>query len=526
MITKISKIFILFFFLTSVHSIEFKILHTNDLHSYVIGQPDKGIGHYSRITTLVNKLRTKNTLLLDAGDFYSGTIYHWLAPVKGLLFPEWEFFTHNNYDAVTLGNHEFDAKDKGLEIMFQKMKEQQSKVPIVVTNSKNKEMNFVKSMTKIFKKGSELIKVGVVGAIGPDACLVSRNNRKKYQFYGQEEGQTHWESLTNVLQTEIDKLKSSEVDVIILLVHGGGSEDVEYVKRLKGLNVIIAGHTHEIYFKKINDVYVSQAGSYGNKLGEMVFDYNVKNKKLELKNKSHHTINNEIELDKQFQQRVETYNNQLKDYAKKIGLNLNEEYPRRIEGKFKKFDPKFHKFFANSMYKAIKSEDAEVDLYFTVKGLIRNGIDLSTNYTLSDIFKVVPLGFHDDFKPGDKVVTFYLKRSELGLIKDFLSLYAKKNHKFSPVFSPNISFEKRWWGIPLINNYRVSKSDGSLKKEYVKFATNKYISKYLQFVSQKTFGIFNLYLRDKNGNVVKKASELTFPEYRYFSNYLKRVPSS
>ncbi|MCP4914001.1 MAG: hypothetical protein GY909_12895 [Oligoflexia bacterium] len=525
MIKLISILSIFFLFLTTTYSLEFKILHTNDLHSYVIGQPDKGIGHYSRLTTLINKLRTKNTLVLDAGDFYSGTIYHWLAPVEDLSFPEWEFFTHNNYDAVTLGNHEFDAKDKGLEVMFQKMKKQESKVPIVLTNSKIKDPHFIKSITKTFHHERERVTVGVIGAIGPDACLVSRNNRIKYQFYGQEEGQTHWGSLTKVLQEEVNKLKRNNVDIIVLLVHGGGAEDVEYVKRLKGLNIIIAGHTHEVYFKKVNNVYVSQAGSYGNKLGELVFDY-TKDKQLILKNKEHYSVNQAVKLDKKFQARVSKYNQELNNYAKSLGLNLSERYPKRIEGKFQKFDPKFHLFFASSMYKSIKKEDPEIDLYFTVKGLIRNGIDLGSDYTLSDIFKVVPLGFHDNFRPGDKVVTFYLKRSELGLIKDFLTLYAKKNHKFSPIFSPNISFKKRWWGIPLVNNYDVSKNDGSLDKEYVKFATNKYISKYLQFVSQKTYGIFNLYLRDENGEIVKKAIELKFPEYRYFSNYLKRDPSS
>ena len=93
------------------------ILHTNDVHSHIdpFG-PNEGRnsnrGGIARRAVLVNQIRNqnKNTLLLDAGDIFQGTPY--FNYYGGEL--EFKLMSMLKYDAVTIGNHDFDNGIDGL----------------------------------------------------------------------------------------------------------------------------------------------------------------------------------------------------------------------------------------------------------------------------------------------------------------------------------------------------------------------------------------------------------------------------
>ena len=93
------------------------ILHTNDVHSHIdpFG-PNEGRnsnrGGIARRAVLVNQIRNqnKNTLLLDAGDIFQGTPY--FNYYGGEL--EFKLMSLLKYDAVTIGNHDFDNGIDGL----------------------------------------------------------------------------------------------------------------------------------------------------------------------------------------------------------------------------------------------------------------------------------------------------------------------------------------------------------------------------------------------------------------------------
>ena len=93
------------------------ILHTNDTHSQITPQvtgEGKGLGGYERREAYINQVRkehkSKNVLLLDGGDFSQGSPYFSL--FKGDV--EIELMNALGYDAVCLGNHEFDNGQKEL----------------------------------------------------------------------------------------------------------------------------------------------------------------------------------------------------------------------------------------------------------------------------------------------------------------------------------------------------------------------------------------------------------------------------
>ena len=115
---------------------------------------------------------------------------------------------------------------------------------------------------------------GFLGALGPDGCDVSLGNRNRLSFVGYDDKnrKEKWSELVNLLSQESLRLKKKGAELIILLLHGGGEEDERLAKKVPHLDVILAGHTHEKYFKKVNDVLISQAGSYGRFLGELSFE--------------------------------------------------------------------------------------------------------------------------------------------------------------------------------------------------------------------------------------------------------------
>ncbi|MBA2339556.1 MAG: metallophosphatase, partial [Pyrinomonadaceae bacterium] len=97
------------------------ILHTNDTHSQIDPLPandrNAGKGGVARRATLVKRVRkeNRNTLLIDAGDAFQGTPYFNL--YRGEV--EFKAMTAIGYDAMTLGNHDFD---NGVDALASAMK--------------------------------------------------------------------------------------------------------------------------------------------------------------------------------------------------------------------------------------------------------------------------------------------------------------------------------------------------------------------------------------------------------------------
>ncbi len=89
------------------------VMFTHDLHSHldpfetVIDGESVSAGGLARINTLMKEQREKNpdTLLVDGGDFSMGTLYQTLYETDA---PELRMLGYMGYDAVTIGNHEFD----------------------------------------------------------------------------------------------------------------------------------------------------------------------------------------------------------------------------------------------------------------------------------------------------------------------------------------------------------------------------------------------------------------------------------
>lgn len=219
------------------------LLHTNDVHARVeetsknsgtCGESGECFAGVARRATMVKRIRNaeKNVLLLDAGDQFQGTV--WFNFYKGAEAAH--FMNKLHYDAMVFGNHEFDNGLDGLMKPFL----QQIQCPIVSANIKTDKTlapTFGKYYQpyKILNVSSE--RVGVVGYTSRETPALSKPG-PHLQF----------EDEVKALQLEVDKLQTLGVNKIIALGHSGFTVDKEIAKKVRGVDVVIGGHTNTFLY--------------------------------------------------------------------------------------------------------------------------------------------------------------------------------------------------------------------------------------------------------------------------------------
>lgn len=263
------------------------ILHTNDMHSRIEPFPDDGgifanMGGMARRASLISKIRSQesNVLLLDAGDIFQGTPYFNF--YGGEL--EFKLMSKMNYDAATLGNHDFD---NGLEGLLEQLPNASfsfvsSNYDFTQTILKNKFLPY-----NIFRKNG--IKVGVFGLGIELEGLVARDNY----------GQTKYLDPVEISKTMIQELNNKKCDLIICLSHLGYSyksdriDDRKLAEQVSGIDLIIGGHTHtfldnpeEVVNAEGHKTLINQVGWSGLKLGKVDFEFSTKNEITYVNSKS------------------------------------------------------------------------------------------------------------------------------------------------------------------------------------------------------------------------------------------------
>ena len=258
------------------------VLHTNDVHSRIDpfpmdGGSNQGLGGVAARAEIIEKIRREeeHVLLLDAGDIFQGTPYFNI--YKGE--PEIKAMSAMQYDATTIGNHDFDA---GLENLALQLTNHAS-FPMLVSNYDfaGTPMEHTYLPYKIFKKGK--IKVGVFGVGIELAGLVSENLTAGTKYL---DPLVKGNEMAHLLKKEKD------CDLVICLSHLGNTysgnkvSDKQLATDSENIDLIIGGHTHtflpapNVYKnKKGNDVLVNQVGWAGINLGRLDFNFSKYSKK-------------------------------------------------------------------------------------------------------------------------------------------------------------------------------------------------------------------------------------------------------
>jgi len=252
------------------------ILHTNDFHDRYepISQYDgpcsaedntagECFGGSARLVTALAEARARsnNTILVDGGDQFQGTLFY--TYYKGVMTAE--FMNRLGYDAMTVGNHEFDDGPEVLAGFVDAVE-----FPVLMSNADiSMEPTLKEKIAKstVIEKGGE--KIGLIGLTPVDTPEIASPG--KNIIFTEPAG---------AVQAEVDKLTAEGVTKIIVLSHSGYLVDQKVAAETTGVDVIVGGHDNTYlsntaenavgpYPTMVGDTAIVQAYAYGKFLGEL-----------------------------------------------------------------------------------------------------------------------------------------------------------------------------------------------------------------------------------------------------------------
>ncbi|MBX2880151.1 MAG: 5'-nucleotidase/apyrase family protein [Granulosicoccus sp.] len=252
------------------------ILHTNDYHARFepISKYDSGcsaednaegkcFGGSGRLVTAIAqaRARTNNSILVDGGDQFQGTLYY--TYYKGKVAAE--MMNKLEYDAMTVGNHEFDDGPEVLRGFMDAVS-----FPVLMSNAdvtREKLLADVLKKSTIIERGGE--KLGLIGLTPQDTAELASPGKN-----------ITFSDPVAAVQAEVDSLTAAGVNKIIVLSHSGYGVDQRVAAGVEGVDVIVGGHSNTLlsnlqerssgpYPTMVGNTAIVQAYAYGKFLGEL-----------------------------------------------------------------------------------------------------------------------------------------------------------------------------------------------------------------------------------------------------------------
>ncbi|HEX6717857.1 MAG TPA: bifunctional UDP-sugar hydrolase/5'-nucleotidase [Pyrinomonadaceae bacterium] len=258
--------------------VQITILGTTDLHGnidpidYYTNKPENR--GFAKIATLIKRIRKEqpNLLLIDSGDTIQGTPLESVHNRKNNKPPDPMMLVMNslNYDAMTVGNHEYNF---GLKVLEKARSE--AKFPWLSANTYDKAKQQPHYKPYIVKEVAG-VKIGILGLTTPG--IPNWDNPPNYaglEFHDPVAEARKWVSILR---------DQEKVDVVVIAMHMGLGEDlrtgevnpgqvphendaISIAKEVPGVDVIFMGHTHrEVPSVYINGVLLTQANYWGRHL--------------------------------------------------------------------------------------------------------------------------------------------------------------------------------------------------------------------------------------------------------------------
>ncbi len=257
------------------------ILHTNDFHARfepinkynstcasADNEAGECFGGSARLATAIEEARADapNPVLFDGGDQFQGTLFY--NYYKGKLAAE--MMNRLGYDAMTVGNHEFDDGPEVLRGFMDAVE-----FPVLMSNADTSRepllVDVIQKSTVIERDGE---KIGLIG--------LTPQNTDELASPGPN---IIFTPPADAVQHEVDKLTEQGVNKIIVLSHSGYGVDQSVAENTTGVDVIVGGHTNTYlanddpdaagpYPTMVGQTAIVQAYAYGKFLGRLDVVFN------------------------------------------------------------------------------------------------------------------------------------------------------------------------------------------------------------------------------------------------------------
>jgi 5'-nucleotidase len=264
------------------------ILHTNDFHSRIEpinkydstcgaeeGAAGQCFGGSARLATAIREARagSNNAILVDGGDQFQGSLFYTYYKGKAAA----EMMNALGYEAMTVGNHEFDDGPEVLRGFMDAVE-----FPVLMANADvSAEPALAEAIrpSVVVERGGE--KIGLIGLTPEDTAEMSSPGKN-----------IRFGDPVAAVRGEVERLAGRGVERIIVLSHSGYFEDQRIAAAVDGIDVIVGGHSHTLLANGIEDAAgpyptwvgtpdggrtaIVQAGAYGRYLGriDVSFDEN------------------------------------------------------------------------------------------------------------------------------------------------------------------------------------------------------------------------------------------------------------
>jgi 5'-nucleotidase len=395
------------------------ILHANDTHSALLpfGNPSfpgpfawlsaahgraaaiRESGGIARMATLIKRIRARkdNVLALHAGDVFVGSFEF----NKYLGYPELKIM-ENLYDAMSLGNHEFDL---GLGALAGVVSGQLAggdpvALPLLNANIDFTGLPLAAMIQKSIIRTVNGVTVGIFGVTNEDAENYSAEVISRFSG-----------DVYTVAGTQAGLLRAAGCEVVICLSHLGTMADLMgLADNVPGIDIIVGGHSHDLFEEAVvrGGKIIVQAGDYGRDLGELTVNYET-GQGVSLVDWYVHPVDSRIKPDP----RLHAQLNVLRDgivrdprfgpvYSQMVALagrNIEKDWPKTGPNR----DGALGNLVSDAMKKALTDAGFQVDCVLDAFGYTATSIQAG-KVVGADVLRAVPYGYDPVSGLGFKLV--------------------------------------------------------------------------------------------------------------------------
>ena len=514
--------------------VDVMFLHDTHSHLNAFATVEDGktqvLGGFAKIKTLINEQKEENpdTLLLDAGDFSMGTLIQVVFEEEA---SEIRMLGELGMDAITLGNHEFDYKAKGLANMMNNAVESGDALPAMVLCNADWAAMEAAGLTddqKLLKDAFEnygvqdyivvtknAVRIAITGVFGEDCLDCVPNCPLAFK-----------NPVEAVKETVAEIQEKEDVDMIVCVSHSGTwededkSEDEILAKSVPELDLIISGHTHTKLDKPIRhgDTYIVSASEYGKYLGNLSLTQK-KDGRWKVDDYELITVDEDVEANAETQAKVDALMAMVDSkYLEQFGYTTDQilctndiDFATSGEVGSKHTEMNLGSIMADSYTYAVAKFDTTdvrpVDVAVVPAGVIRDTY-AKGNITTENVFNSFSLGIGEDGIPGYPLISIYLTGAELKIaaeidasISDLMSSARLYTDGLYWNYNPNRMILNKVTDVYLCdaNEERVEIEDDKLYR----VVTDFYTSQMLGGVTDLSYGLLSIVPKFADGTPVE-----------------------
>jgi 5'-nucleotidase/UDP-sugar diphosphatase len=406
------------------------LVHVNDTHSHLDawGPKDRNldgtIGGMAKAANIIAAVRTHepNVVLLHAGDVFHGDLF--FNAYFGV--PEFQLMKELGFDAMAVGNHEFDF---GPDVLAGSLNAAfgSGTVPLL---SANLDMSGYPALENWIKpsviKEVGGVRIGIFGMTTPDDVM---NMPHPVQILGAGDPGV----IMGIAGQQVGQLRAAGADVVICLSHLGFAYDQAVAANVPGIDIIVGGHDHYVFERPAvvknpdgKSTLILQAGAHYQYVGRLRFTVNGRGVKV--KDYALLPVDRKVEPLPLVQAVVD-------DLKEGIVANYGDVYHLKLatavddlETTTNPKQPRRDSAMGDLITDALRGKTG-TDIAITANGLISEGIFKGSIVGI-DLFRPVSYGYDPATGLGLKIATFDITGAELVKALEFGLAYLGINEDF------------------------------------------------------------------------------------------------